>query len=161
MDKLQKNEAFGGPEGPVVLVIMAGVGIGKNPASDYVKIANTPNLDWLKENAAVYAEVKAHGKAVGLPDDSDMGNSEVGHNAIGCGRIFEQGAALVGQAIESGSMYKDQAWKELITNVMEKGSALHFIGLFSDGNVHSNINHLEAMLKRRRKRALRRRVFMR
>ena len=148
MENLKKNEVFGGPEGPVVLVIMDGVGIGKNPASDYVKIANTPNLDWLKENAAAYAEVKAHGKAVGLPDDSDMGNSEVGHNAIGCGRVFDQGAALVGNAIKSGSMFEDKAWKDLLANVNEKGGALHFIGLFSDGNVHSNINHLEAMLTR-------------
>jgi 2,3-bisphosphoglycerate-independent phosphoglycerate mutase len=145
MEELKKNEAFGGPEGPVVLVIMDGVGIGKNPESDYVKIANTPNLDWLRENA-IYTEVKAHGVAVGLPDDGDMGNSEVGHNAIGCGRIFEQGAALVGAAIASGSMYEGAVWQELVSNVNEKESALHFIGLFSDGNVHSNINHLEAML---------------
>jgi 2,3-bisphosphoglycerate-independent phosphoglycerate mutase len=147
MDELKKNEAFGGPEGPVVLVIMDGVGIGKNPESDYVKIANTPNLDWLRENA-VYNEVKAHGIAVGLPDDSDMGNSEVGHNAIGCGRVFAQGAALVGDAIETAAMFEGAVWNELVANVNEKESALHFIGLFSDGNVHSNINHLEAMLNR-------------
>ena len=145
MEELKKNEAFGGPEGPVVLVVMDGVGIGKNPQSDYVKIANTPNLDWLRENA-IYSEVKAHGTAVGLPDDGDMGNSEVGHNAIGCGRVFAQGAALVGDAIASGSMFEDAVWQELVANVNEKASALHFIGLFSDGNVHSNINHLEAML---------------
>jgi 2,3-bisphosphoglycerate-independent phosphoglycerate mutase len=147
MEQLKKKEAFSGSEGPVVLVIMDGVGIGKNPESDYVKIANTPNLDWLRENA-IYTEVKAHGVAVGLPDDSDMGNSEVGHNAIGCGRVFAQGAALVGKAIESGSMFDDAVWNELVANVNDKGSALHFIGLFSDGNVHSNINHLEAMLER-------------
>ena len=145
MEQLKKNETFGGPEGPVVLVIMDGVGIGKNPDSDYVKIANTPNLDWLRENA-IYNEVKAHGIAVGLPDDGDMGNSEVGHNAIGCGRVFEQGAALVGAAIESGSMFEGDVWQRLVANVNAKDSALHFIGLFSDGNVHSNINHLEAML---------------
>jgi 2,3-bisphosphoglycerate-independent phosphoglycerate mutase len=148
MEQLKKNEAFSGPEGPVVLVIMDGVGIGKNAASDCVKIANTPNLDWLREHAAVYSELKAHGKAVGLPDDSDMGNSEVGHNAIGCGRVFEQGAALVGDAIRSGSMFEDKAWQELTANVKNKDSKLHFIGLFSDGNVHSNIGHLEAMLNR-------------
>lgn len=147
MDELKKNGTFGGPEGPVVLVVMDGVGIGKNPASDFVKIANTPNLDWLRENA-VYSEIKAHGKAVGLPDDSDMGNSEVGHNAIGCGRVFEQGAALVGAALESGAMFEGAVWKQLVANVNDKGSALHFIGLLSDGNVHSNINHLEAMLHR-------------
>lgn len=147
MEQLKKNKAFGGPEGPVVLVIMDGVGIGKNPKSDYVKIADTPNLDWLRENA-IYNEVKAHGIAVGLPDDGDMGNSEVGHNAIGCGRVFEQGAALVNEAIASESMFEGAVWKEVVANVNGKDSTLHFIGLFSDGNVHSNISHLEAMLNR-------------
>jgi 2,3-bisphosphoglycerate-independent phosphoglycerate mutase len=155
MERLKKNEAFSGPEGPVVLVIMDGVGIGKNPKSDFVRIADTPNLDWLREHAAVYAELKAHGKAVGLPDDSDMGNSEVGHNAIGCGRVFEQGAALVGQAIRSGSMFEDKVWNELTANVKEKDSKLHFIGLFSDGNVHSNIGHLEAMLSKAKEQGVR------
>ncbi len=147
MNELKKSTVFAGPEGPVVLVIMDGVGIGKNPASDYVKIANTPNLDWLHENA-VFTELKAHGKAVGLPDDGDMGNSEVGHNAIGCGRVFEQGAALVGAAIASNAMFEGAVWQELVANVNEKNSAMHFIGLFSDGNVHSNLNHLEAMLNK-------------
>ncbi len=145
MNSLKKSTVFGGPEGPVVLVIMDGVGIGKNPESDCVKLANTPNLDWLRENA-IYSEVKAHGIAVGLPDDGDMGNSEVGHNAIGCGRVFAQGAALVGDAIETGAMFEGAVWQELVANANEKNSALHFIGLFSDGNVHSNLNHLEAML---------------
>lgn len=147
MDELKKNGAFDGPEGPVVLVIMDGVGIGKHPDSDFVRIAHTPNLDWLREHA-IYTEVCAHGTAVGLPDDSDMGNSEVGHNAIGCGRVFSQGAALVDAAIASGSMFEGSVWKELVANVKENESSLHFIGLFSDGNVHSNIKHLEAMLIR-------------
>jgi 2,3-bisphosphoglycerate-independent phosphoglycerate mutase len=147
MNELSKNPAFGGPEGPVVLVVMDGVGIGKHAESDYVKIAHTPNLDWLREHA-IYTEVKAHGVAVGLPDDSDMGNSEVGHNAIGCGRVFSQGAALVENAIASESMFEGAIWKELVANVKENQSSMHFIGLFSDGNVHSNLNHLEAMLSR-------------
>jgi len=144
---LKKNKNFEGAEGPVVLLIMDGVGIGKNPKSDYVRIANTPNLDWLREHA-VYTELQAHGTAVGLPSDADMGNSEVGHNAIGCGRVFSQGAALVEDAIESGRMFDGEVWKDLILNVQQKSSTLHFIGLFSDGNVHSNIAHLEAMLRR-------------
>jgi len=146
MDRLKKSKKFAGPEGPVVLVIMDGIGIGKYPEGDYVRIANTPNLDWLKGNT-LYTTIKAHGTAVGLPSDNDMGNSEVGHNAIGCGRIFAQGAALVNQAIEKGSMFKGEVWKELIANVKENDTKLHFIGLFSDGNVHSNLAHLEAMLK--------------
>ncbi len=147
MINLKKNPVFAGAKGPVVLVIMDGMGIGKNPDSDFVKQANTPNLNWLHDNA-LYTELKAHGVAVGLPDDGDMGNSEVGHNAIGCGRIFEQGAALIGKAIASGAMYADgSVWQELVANVITKSSTLHFIGLLSDGNVHSNINHLESMLR--------------
>jgi len=147
MIELKKSMDFAGPEGPVVLVIMDGVGIGKNPESDFVKQANTPNLNWLQDNA-LYTELRAHGISVGLPDDGDMGNSEVGHNAIGCGRIFEQGAALVGKAITSGAMYADgSVWQELVVNANAKFSTLHFIGLLSDGNVHSNINHLESMLR--------------
>jgi len=146
MDALKKSTAFKGSEGPVVLVIMDGVGIGKYKEGDLARAANTPNLDWLREHA-LYTQLKAHGTAVGLPDDGDMGNSEVGHNAIGCGRVFHQGAALVNEAIASGMMFEGDTWKELVANVKENGSALHFIGLFSDGNVHSHLNHLEAMLK--------------
>ncbi|MGD7033879.1 2,3-bisphosphoglycerate-independent phosphoglycerate mutase [Methylotuvimicrobium buryatense] len=148
MIELKKNKDFAGPNGPVVLAIMDGIGIGKNPESDFVLQSATPNLDWLREHA-LYTELRAHGVAVGLPDDGDMGNSEVGHNAIGCGRVFSQGASLVGKAIESGAMFASgSVWDELIRNVINKESTLHFIGLFSDGNVHSNLNHLEAMLRK-------------
>lgn len=146
MEALKKSTAFKGAQGPVVLVIMDGMGIGKYKEGDFVLSSNTPNLDWLMENG-VSTQLKAHGKAVGLPDDGDMGNSEVGHNAIGCGRVFHQGAALVGEAIATGAMYEGDTWKQLIANVKTNGSALHFIGLFSDGNVHSHIDHLKAMLK--------------
>ncbi|MGE4489744.1 MAG: 2,3-bisphosphoglycerate-independent phosphoglycerate mutase [Kiritimatiellales bacterium] len=145
MEALRKSTVFTGPNGPVVLVIMDGVGIGRYVDGDYVRVAETPNLDWLMANC-VHTQLKAHGTAVGLPSDDDMGNSEVGHNAIGCGRVFHQGAALVGEAIASGAMYDGETWKKLVANVKENGSALHFIGLFSDGNVHSNIEHLKAML---------------
>ncbi len=147
MAELSRNPVYRGPKGPVVLVIMDGVGIGRHPEGDFVRKAETPNLDWLREHA-LYRELKAHGTAVGLPDDSDMGNSEVGHNAIGCGRVFSQGAALVDRAIASGALFDGPVWQEFIANVKAKGSTLHFIGLFSDGNVHSNLRHLEAMLIR-------------
>ena len=81
MKNLKKHLLYEGAKGPVVLVIMDGVGIGKNIDSDCVAQANTPHLDWLKKVSA-YTEIKAHGKAVGLPEDSDMGNSEVGHNCL-------------------------------------------------------------------------------
>jgi len=154
MEALKVSRKFKGPEGPVVLVIMDGVGIGRGDAGDIVSQSDTPNLDFLKKNF-VNTRVQAHGKAVGLPSDEDMGNSEVGHNAIGCGRVFAQGAVLVNQSIESGRMFEGKTWKTLINNVKKNGSTLHFIGLFSDGNVHSNISHLEAMLSHAREEGVR------
>jgi len=140
-----KKSSFTGPKGPVVLVIMDGVGIGQYEEGDAVRSALTPNLDWLKANA-IHSTLKAHGTAVGLPSDEDMGNSEVGHNAIGCGRVFSQGAALVSNAIASGALFAGEVWKSQVANGLTHNSTLHFIGLFSDGNVHSHIDHLKAML---------------
>lgn len=140
-----KKASYPGPKGPVVLVIMDGVGIGQYEEGDAVRTALTPNLDWLKANG-IYSQLKAHGTAVGLPSDEDMGNSEVGHNAIGCGRVFAQGARLVSDAIASGAMFRGHVWKAQIANVIKNNSTLHFMGLFSDGNVHSHIDHLKAML---------------
>ncbi len=132
---------------PILLVVMDGVGYSKTGLGDAVTLANTPTLDWLLKNCP-NTRLKAHGDAVGLPTDDDMGNSEVGHNALGCGQIYSQGAKLVNESIESGKMYGSEAWKELIGNVKSKDSTLHFIGLLSDGNVHSNISHLFNMLKK-------------
>ena len=145
METLRRMAGYAGPEGPVVLLIMDGVGIGKHEDGDMVRAAHKPHLDWLARNA-IAGSLKAHGTAVGMPSDDDMGNSEVGHNAIGCGRVFAQGARLVSEAIASRALFAGQAWREVVGNVVEKSSQLHFIGLFSDGNVHSHLDHLEAML---------------
>ena len=145
MKKLEEIEGYPRPDGPVVLVIMDGVGIGKGDPGDMVAAATTPNLDWLKANA-LSTQLKAHGHAVGMPTDGDMGNSEVGHNAIGAGRVFDQGALLVKNSVESGAIYESQNWQYLIEGVQQHDSTLHFIGLLSDGNVHSHIDILIAML---------------
>ncbi len=131
---------------PIVLIVMDGVGETPETLGNCVLRANTPTLDWFKENCP-WQKIKAHGGAVGLPTDDDMGNSEVGHNALGCGQVYSQGAKLVNESIESGSIYQSETWKDLVGSVVEKGTALHFIGLLSDGNVHSNISHLFAMLR--------------
>ena len=130
----------------VVLVVMDGVGETPSELGNMVRQATTPTLDTLKANDP-FRIIKAHGTAVGLPSDDDMGNSEVGHNALGCGQIYSQGAKLVNESIESGSIYQSESWKDLTGTVKASGGALHFIGLLSDGNVHSNISHLLAMLK--------------
>lgn len=147
VEALSINNNFKKRKGPVVLVIMDGVGFGKYKEGDSFAAAHTEILDKLmKENPMV--TLKAHGKAVGLPDDSDMGNSEVGHNAIGCGRVFDQGAKLVSGSIKTGTMFKGDVWKKLIENVKTKNTTLHLLGLLSDGNVHSHIDHLKAMIIR-------------
>ena len=132
---------------PILLVVMDGVGYSKTGLGDAVTLANTPTLDWMLANCP-NTKLKAHGDAVGLPTDDDKGNSEVGHNALGCGQIYSQGAKLVNESIESGKMYASPVWQELVSNVKSKDSTLHFIGLLSDGNVHSNISHLFDMLKK-------------
>ncbi len=131
-------------EKPIVLVIMDGVGKGDGGSGDAVVVAKTPTLDHLLATCP-HTYLKAHGTAVGLPSDDDMGNSEVGHNALGCGQVYSQGAKLVGESIENGALYASETWKDLVANA--EGRAMHFIGLLSDGNVHSNINHLIALLR--------------
>ena len=130
---------------PLLLVVMDGVGFSKTGLGDAVTLANTPVLDkLLKERPNT--RLKAHGSAVGLPTDDDMGNSEVGHNALGCGQIYSQGAKLVNESIESGKMFASETWLKLVDNCKANGSTMHFIGLLSDGNVHSNISHLKQMI---------------
>ena len=133
-------------------MILDGVGLYRGRDQGYegnaFDLAVTPNLDRLFRNAPVSLELKAHGTAVGLPSDGDMGNSEVGHNAIGAGRIFEQGAQLVQQAIADGSLFEGDVWRCLVRRVLDKRSTFHLIGLLSDGNVHSHIDHLIALLQR-------------
>lgn len=135
---------------PILLVVMDGVGFSKTGLGDAVTLANTPTLDMLMANYPM-ARLKAHGDAVGLPSDDDMGNSEVGHNALGCGQIYAQGAKLVNESIESGKMYTSTAWTEVVANCKKNNSTLHFMGLLSDGNVHSNIQHLFKMLTQAKK----------
>ncbi len=146
--RLNKLEKFDGRKGPLLVIVMDGVGIGKQDDSDAVFLAKTPVLDKLWKEDPLYCQLKAHGKAVGLPDDGDMGNSEVGHNALGAGRVVAQGAKRVNQAISSGDIYETELWEKIVAQARQSGGAVHFIGLLSDGNVHSHISHLHAMVTR-------------
>ena len=110
--KLKKLKSFHGRKGPVLLIIMDGIGIGPKNESNAVYVARTPNLDRLF-GSELYTELRAHGTAVGLPTDKDMGNSEVGHNALGAGRVFEQGALLVNKALETGRVFESDIWKDM------------------------------------------------
>lgn len=130
----------------VLCVVMDGIGVRASRFGNAVALAKTPHLDRL-EKESLFTTLNAHGKAVGLPSDDDIGNSEVGHNALGAGRIFNQGAKLVGQAIADGSLFKGRVWNEALAHAQKHHGTLHFLGLLSDGNVHAHQDHLFAMLR--------------
>ncbi len=142
VEPLKPHASLSRRPGPVVLCILDGVGVGRGDEDDAVASARTPNLSRLR-SAGPYRTLRAHGTAVGMPSDADLGNSEVGHNAMGAGRIFDQGAKLVDEALESEAAYEGDVWRRLTA-----GRTLHFIGLLSDGNVHSHVEHLHRMLGR-------------
>jgi 2,3-bisphosphoglycerate-independent phosphoglycerate mutase len=141
---LDKLKTFQGRKGPMLLIIMDGIGIGKKDESNAVYKADTPNLDTLLKSD-LCTQLNAHGTAVGLPSDDDMGNSEVGHNAIGAGRIFDQGARLVNSALKTGRIFQSDVWGNIVKR-SRNGGTVHFIGLLSDGNVHSHIDQLFIMI---------------
>jgi 2,3-bisphosphoglycerate-independent phosphoglycerate mutase len=148
--ELSPHPVFTRRPGPVVLCVLDGVGLGQGEEDDAVASARTPNLDRMMATCPHLA-LRAHGTAVGLPSDDDLGNSEVGHNAMGAGRIFDQGAKLVNAAFESGRAWESETWRELT-----KGNTLHLLGLVSDGNVHSHVEHLNALIDRAAKDGVKR-----
>ncbi|MCB4360264.1 2,3-bisphosphoglycerate-independent phosphoglycerate mutase [Quatrionicoccus australiensis] len=142
---LEKLSSFAGVPGPVVIIVMDGYGLPKTEAGSAIAAARKPVLDRL---FAAYPNIRlrAHGTAVGMPSDDDMGNSEVGHNAIGAGQVYSQGAALVANAIADGALWQGEAWQQIVAGAKAGRGVIHFLGLFSDGNVHSHIDHLKAMV---------------
>jgi 2,3-bisphosphoglycerate-independent phosphoglycerate mutase len=142
---LSRSTSFKAIPGPVVTIVLDGIGITERKVGNAVAAARKPTLDGLFHK---YPNIvlKAHGTAVGMPSDADMGNSEVGHNAIGAGQVYTQGAALVSDAIKTRALFEGKAWREVVDNVKRHKSTLHFLGLFSDGNVHSHIDHLKALI---------------
>lgn len=148
---LAPHPVFAKPSGPVVLAVLDGIGWGPRDAGDAVHLAHKPTLDNLWRHQPTRT-LRAHGTAVGLPSDADMGNSEVGHNALGAGRIFEQGAALVNQSLASGALLSGATWHWLVDpltqlDVARPTATLHLCGLLSDGNVHAHMDHVSALLR--------------
>ncbi len=143
---LERLISFHARPGPVLLVIADGVGLAEPSEANALSLAQTPNIDRLLASP-MSTKLNAHGEWVGLPSNSDMGNSEVGHNTLGGGRIFDQGAKLVESALHSGAIFDSDVWKAVEQRGLT-GGTIHFIGLVSDGNVHSNIRHLLRLLDR-------------
>lgn len=137
-------------QGPVVLVVADGIGLSDNQAGNAVSLAYNKTITDLIQNYKSL-RLRAAGIKVGLPVD-DTGNSEIGHSILGAGQIIKQGANLVDEMIESGKMFEGQVWKDAVSNVKKhSGKAMHFIGILSDGGVHSNISHLLKMLTQAKK----------
>ena len=143
--ELRPHPSFAGRRGPVLVVVADGVGVAPAGPMNAVTEAATPTLDRLGESR-LYTTLLAHGPAVGLPGDDDMGNSEVGHNALGAGRVFAQGAKLVNEAIASGGIFETPEWTRVVER--SRSATLHLLGLHSDGNVHSHTDHLYALMRR-------------
>ena len=142
---LQKLSSFAGIQGPVVIIVIDGYGLPKSDVGSAIAAARKPTLDRLLANYP-NIRLRAHGTAVGMPSDDDMGNSEVGHNAIGAGQVYSQGASLVADAIASGAIWHGEAWQQIVAGAKAGRGVIHFIGLFSDGNVHSHIDHLLSLI---------------
>ena len=150
---LEKLIKFHGRPGPLLLVVADGVGLAKDGPANALSLANTPVMDGLI-NSSKSTQLIAHGTHVGLPSDADMGNSEVGHNTLGGGRIFNQGAKLVNSAFESGSIFQSDSWQKIESRGID-GATIHFLGLLSDGNVHAHIDHLLSLITRCQQAAVR------
>lgn len=145
-----KKHSYQVPTGPTVVVVMDGVGIGRHDEGDAVFLARTPTLDSL-DKIAIKTTLLAHGTHVGMPTDKDMGNSEVGHNALGAGKIYDQGAKRVDVAVRSAALFNPEddaskTWRKIISHLKSNDSTFHLIGLLSDGGVHSHIDHVEAII---------------
>nr|XP_043610197.1 2,3-bisphosphoglycerate-independent phosphoglycerate mutase-like [Erigeron canadensis] len=135
------------PKGKMIgVVVLDGWGEASPDQYNCIHVADTPTMDSLKNGAPDrWRLVRAHGTAVGLPTDDDMGNSEVGHNALGAGRIYAQGAKLVDLALASGKIFEDEGFNYIKESFAS--NTLHLIGLLSDGGVHSRLDQLQLLLK--------------
>jgi 2,3-bisphosphoglycerate-independent phosphoglycerate mutase len=129
----------------VALIIMDGIGLRTTKDGNAVALAKKPNLDMLLKKYS-HVELLASEEAVGLPK-GQMGNSEVGHLNIGAGRIVYTGLSLINKDLETGEFYKNKAFLTAIDYVKKNNSKLHIMGLSSHGGVHSNLEHIIALMK--------------
>ncbi len=130
---------------PIVLTIMDGFGFNPETNGNAIDFAKTPRLDRIFKECPT-TEIGASGMDVGLPD-GQMGNSEVGHTNIGAGRVVYQELTRITKSIADGDFYKNEAFMKAVENCKKNDSALHLMGLLSDGGVHSHIEHLYALVE--------------
>ncbi len=139
---------------PIVLTIMDGFGFNNDKNGNAIETANTPRLDKIFSTCPT-TQIGASGMDVGLPD-GQMGNSEVGHTNIGAGRVVYQELTRITKSISDGDFFKNEAFMNAVENCKKNDSALHLMGLLSDGGVHSHIEHLYALVELAKRNGLNR-----
>ncbi|SVB97250.1 uncharacterized protein METZ01_LOCUS250104, partial [marine metagenome] len=132
--------------GPLIVVVLDGWGVAPSGPGNAIRKARLPVMGELLGKSP-YTELWTHGHYVGLPGKKDLGGSEVGHMTMGAGEVIEQGPSLIGNLIRSGEFFENETLRGLLDNCIEKELPLHLVGLLSDGNIHSHIDHFEAVIQ--------------
>ena len=143
LKSLQQN--FSG-RGPLIHVVLDGWGVGAPDETNAIHQAALPIMNRLRQNFP-YTQLWTHGKFVGLPSENDLGGSEVGHMTMGAGIIKQQGPTLIRKLIQSGDFFKIPALSKIIKNCLNHDTPLHLLGLLSDGNIHSHLDHMQAIVR--------------
>ena len=141
---LQNFDKFGMKK-TIALIILDGWGVGRSDQSNPIFAANLQNINHIKANFPL-ASLQASGIASGIPWGEE-GNSEIGHLTIGAGKVVYQNYPMITISVRNGSFFQNETIKKVFKRAKEKDSAVHLIGLLSDGNVHASLEHLSALIQ--------------
>ena len=143
---LKNIQQYFSGRGPLIHVVLDGWGVGAADGTNAVNKANLPVMSRLIRGCP-YTQLWTHGKYVGLPNEKDMGGSEVGHMTMGAGMVMEQGPTLIQNLLQSGEFFENPVLSRIIQNCVERDTPLHLLGLLSNGNIHSHVDHTEALIR--------------
>ena len=143
---LKNLQQYFSGRGPLIQVVLDGWGVGAADGTNAVNRANLPVMSRLIRGCP-YTQLWTHGKYVGLPNEKDLGGSEVGHMTMGAGMVMEQGPTLIQNLLQSGEFFENPVLSRIIQNCVERDTPLHLIGLLSNGNIHSHVDHTEAIIR--------------
>ena len=146
MLSLKNLQQYFSGRGPLIHVVLDGWGVGAADETNAVNRANLPVISRLIRGCP-YTQLWTHGKYVGLPNEKDMGGSEVGHMTMGAGMVMEQGPTLIQDLLQSGEFFENPVLSRIIQNCVERDTPLHLLGLLSNGNIHSHVDHTEAIIR--------------
>ena len=146
MLSLKNLQQYFSGRGPLIHVVLDGWGVGAADGTNAVNKANLPVMSRLIRGCP-YTQLWTHGKYVGLPNEKDMGGSEVGHMTMGAGMVMEQGPTLIQNLLQSGEFFENPVLSRIIQNCVEHDTPLHLLGLLSNGNIHSHVDHTEAIIR--------------